>query len=106
MSSSWSETSLAQLENKPTSLILLEEIVGPRGAIDGLFSLSSALWPQNHRYAADAPFAVGHFIGESDTVQCCELVEISFAPANWRRLETLHAKRDLQGLLRAQLGML
>ncbi|MFL5820587.1 MAG: FAD-binding oxidoreductase [Solirubrobacteraceae bacterium] len=44
------------------------------------------------------PLAVGHYIGESDTVGHPEYAEGAFSPANWKRLEELREKYDADGV--------
>ena len=44
------------------------------------------------------PFAVGHYVGESDIVANSTRAERSFAPANWQRLQSLRRKYDPDGL--------
>jgi FAD/FMN-containing dehydrogenase len=43
-------------------------------------------------------FAVGHYVGESDILADRERAERSFAPANWKRLESLRRQYDPDGL--------
>jgi hypothetical protein len=40
------------------------------------------------------PFAVGHYVGESDIVPKPARAELSFARANWGRLQSLRQKHD------------
>ncbi|MEX0830310.1 MAG: FAD-binding oxidoreductase [Nitrospirales bacterium] len=51
--------------------------------------------------AALAPFAVGHYVGESDMVAEPARAERSFAPANWQRLQSLRYTYDPDGLFHA-----
>lgn len=44
------------------------------------------------------PFAIGHYIGESDIVSRPACVPHSFAPANWQRLQTLREQYDPDGV--------
>ena len=44
------------------------------------------------------PFAVGHYIGESDTVGHPEFVEGAYSAANWKKLAELRAKYDPEGV--------
>lgn len=71
--------------------------------------LGYAIWEQPehdaankawHRemFAALDPFAVGHYVGESDIVSKPGRAERSFAPANWQRLNSLRQKYDPDGL--------
>ena len=44
------------------------------------------------------PFAIGHYIGESDIVATPSRARHSFAPANWQRLHALRKQYDPDGL--------
>ena len=48
--------------------------------------------------AALDPFAVGHYVGESDIVAEPTRAERSFARANWQRLQSLRRNYDPDGL--------
>ncbi|HEX5735669.1 MAG TPA: FAD-binding oxidoreductase [Blastocatellia bacterium] len=54
---------------------------------------ANAAWHRETIAALD-PFAVGHYVGESDIVAKPERAEMSFARANWRRLQSLRRKYD------------
>jgi len=43
-------------------------------------------------------FTAGHYLGETDIVDDPGRAEASFAPANWRRLQSLRQQHDPQGL--------
>ena len=71
--------------------------------------LGYAIWQQPEHDAANKawhramftaldPFAVGHYVGESDIVSNPARAERSFAPANWQRLNSLRQKYDPDGL--------
>ncbi|MCI0606387.1 FAD-binding oxidoreductase [bacterium] len=71
--------------------------------------LCYAIWEQQENDAVNAawhrttiaelePFAVGHYVGESDIVAKPTRVERSFAPANWQRLQALRLTFDPDGL--------
>jgi FAD/FMN-containing dehydrogenase len=48
--------------------------------------------------AALDPFAMGHYVGESDIVAEPARAERSFARANWQRLQSLRRTYDPDGL--------
>lgn len=54
---------------------------------------ANAEWHRETIAALD-PFAVGHYVGESDIVSKPARAELSFAHANWQRLQTLRRKYD------------
>ena len=54
---------------------------------------ANAAWHRETIAALDA-FAVGHYVGESDIVAKPERAAMSFAPANWRRLQSLRREYD------------
>lgn len=71
--------------------------------------LCYAIWESQHHDAMNSawhrktiaalePFAVGHYVGESDIVTKPTRAERSFAPANWQRLQLLRRKYDPDGL--------
>ncbi|MEO8325126.1 MAG: hypothetical protein ABI618_04700, partial [Nitrospirota bacterium] len=75
----------------------------------GTLLLCYAIWEQPeddgvniawHReiVAALDPFAVGHYVGESDIIEGPGRAERSFAPANWQRLQSLRHTYDPDGL--------
>ncbi|WP_342349127.1 FAD-binding oxidoreductase [uncultured Nitrospira sp.] len=75
----------------------------------GTLLLCYAIWEQPeddgvnaawHReiVAALDPFAVGHYVGESDIIARPGRGEWSFAPANWQRLRSLRRTYDPDGL--------
>jgi FAD/FMN-containing dehydrogenase len=104
----------------PRSLALCAFSTGLEGRVagrpDAAFSmtastllLSYAIWerPENDDVNADwqratlaslDPFAVGHYVGESDIVADPRRAERSFAPANWQRLQALRRTYDPDGL--------
>jgi len=104
----------------PKSLALCVFATGAEGGAaalpDGAFSMTAAtcllcyaIWerPEDtaantawHRatIAALTPFAVGHYVGESDIVAEPARAERSFAPANWQRLQSLRQTYDPDGL--------
>lgn len=75
----------------------------------GTLLLCYAIWEQPeddgvnvawHReiVAALDPFAVGHYVGESDIIEEPGRAERSFAPANWQRLQSIRRTYDPDGL--------
>jgi FAD/FMN-containing dehydrogenase len=58
---------------------------------------ANAAWHRETIAALD-PFAVGHYVGESDIVVDPVRAERSFANANWQRLHSLRQKYDPDGL--------
>jgi len=58
---------------------------------------ANAAWHRQTIAALD-PFAVGHYVGESDIVADPVRAQRSFAPANWHRLQALRRKYDPDGL--------
>jgi FAD/FMN-containing dehydrogenase len=54
---------------------------------------ANATW-HRETVAALAPFAVGHYVGESDVVADPARAERSFAPANWQRLQSVRRRYD------------
>lgn len=77
-----------------------------------LFVLCYAVWTEErndasnrawHRatMAALEPFAVGHYIGESDITTVPSRAAASFAPAQWARLQALRRRVDPNGLFQA-----
>ncbi len=89
---------------------------------DGAYSMSAktlllcyAIWERPEDDASNAawhretiaeldPFAVGHYIGESDIVAHPKRSERSFTPANWKRLKSLRQKYDPGGLFHSGFG--
>jgi len=83
---------------------------------DGAFSMSAALFvaayalwdnPEedaiNHGWhrnmmAALEPYAVGHYVGESDLVATPSRARASFAPPHWQRLQALRRRWDPAGV--------
>lgn len=74
-----------------------------------LMTLAYAIWddPEDdapnrawHRSVMETlePFAIGHYIGESDIVATPSRAPHSFAPANWQRLQTLREQYDPDGV--------
>jgi FAD/FMN-containing dehydrogenase len=59
--------------------------------------IANAAW-HRETIAALYPFAVGHYVGESDIVAKPPRAEQSFAPANWQRLQSLRRIYDPDGL--------
>ena len=75
----------------------------------GLFVACYAIWDDpaadgvNRAWHRDAiaalePFAVGHYIGESDLVTTPARLPRCFAPANWQRLQALRRQYDPNGV--------
>jgi FAD/FMN-containing dehydrogenase len=60
----------------------------------------NAAWHRGTIAALD-PFAVGHYVGESDIVLEPGRAERSFAPANWQRLQSFRRTYDPDGLFHA-----
>jgi FAD/FMN-containing dehydrogenase len=58
---------------------------------------ANAAWHRETIAALD-PFAVGHYVGESDIVAEPARAERSFAPANWQRLQSLRRTYDPDSL--------
>jgi FAD/FMN-containing dehydrogenase len=58
---------------------------------------ANAAWHRETIAALD-PFAVGHYVGESDIVAKPARAERSFTPANWQRLQSLRRTYDPDGL--------
>jgi FAD/FMN-containing dehydrogenase len=58
---------------------------------------ANAVWHRQTIAALD-PFAVGHYVGESDIVADPARAQRSFAAANWRRLQSLRQQYDPEGL--------
>jgi FAD/FMN-containing dehydrogenase len=54
--------------------------------------------------AALDPFAVGHYVGESDIVSHPARAEKSFAPTNWQHLQALRQTYDPSGLFWGAFG--
>ena len=54
---------------------------------------SNAAWHRKMIAALD-PFAVGHYVGESDILSDPARAERSFAPMNWQRLQALRRQYD------------
>lgn len=80
-----------------------------------VFILSYAIWPDAQDDAANlawhrqtlerlAPYASGHYVGESDIVATPSRAADSFAPANWERLQALCSRYDPDGLFHSFLG--
>lgn len=103
----------------PKSLAVCVLATGPESAAelpDAAFSMAArtaflgyAIWEEpEHDNVNDAwhramfraldPFAVGHYVGESDIVSKPGRAERSFAPATWQRLNSLRQKYDPGGL--------
>ncbi|HNP31127.1 MAG TPA: FAD-binding oxidoreductase [Nitrospirales bacterium] len=104
----------------PKSLALCAFSTGGEGGVavrpDAAFSMAGrtlllcyAIWerPEDddantawHRGTIRAldPFAVGHYVGESDIVAEPRRAERSFTPANWQRLQALRRRYDPDGL--------
>lgn len=55
--------------------------------------VANTVWHRETMASLD-PFAVGHYVGESDIVAEPGRAERSFAGANWRRLQSLRRKYD------------
>ena len=51
-----------------------------------------------------APFAVGHYVAETDLLADCSRAARSFDPAAWERLTSLTQRLDPQGLFHSYLG--
>jgi FAD/FMN-containing dehydrogenase len=58
---------------------------------------ANAAWHRETIAALD-PFAVGHYVGESDIVAAPARAARSFANANWQRLQSLRRQYDPEGL--------
>jgi len=58
---------------------------------------SNVAWHREMIAALD-PFAVGHYVGESDILSDPARAERSFAPTNWQRLQALRRKYDPDAL--------
>lgn len=106
---------------KSLALCAFSTGVGGRAAVrpDAAFSMTAktlllcyAIWEQQeddevnadwHRatLASLDPFAVGHYVGESDIVAEPRRAERSFASANWQRLQVLRRTYDPDGLFRS-----
>jgi FAD/FMN-containing dehydrogenase len=54
---------------------------------------ANVVWHREMMAALD-PFAIGHYVGESDIVSQPARAERSFAQANWQRLRSLRRKYD------------
>lgn len=65
---------------------------------------ANAAWHRETIAALDR-FAVGHYVGESDIVAERARTERSFAPANWKRLESLRRTYDPEGLFHGHFGV-
>ena len=109
----------------PKSLALCAFSTGVEGSAaalpDAAFSMTAralllcyAIWerPEDddanrawHRetIAALNPFAVGHYVGESDIVEGPSRAERSFMPANWQRLQSLRRTYDPDGVFHSDL---
>ncbi len=113
------------LAPSPKSLAVCVLATGPESAAalpDAAFSMAArtaflgyAIWEQPDHDAANKawhramftgldPFAVGHYVGESDIVAQPARAERSFAPANWKRLELLRHKYDPNGVFHGQFN--
>ncbi len=57
----------------------------------------NAVWHRETIAALD-PFAVGHYVGESDIIAEPGRAEHSFAPENWQRLQSIRRTYDPDGL--------
>jgi FAD/FMN-containing dehydrogenase len=58
---------------------------------------SNAVWHRETIAALD-PFAVGHYVGETDIASYPARAEKSFAPTNWQRLQALRRRYDPDAL--------
>lgn len=58
---------------------------------------SNVAWHQETIASLD-PFAVGHYVGESDILSDPARAERSFARTNWQRLQALRRKYDPDAL--------
>ncbi|MEP6933093.1 MAG: FAD-binding oxidoreductase [Nitrospirota bacterium] len=65
---------------------------------------SNAAWHRKMIAALD-PFAVGHYVGESDILSDPARAERSFAPTNWRRLQALRRKYDPDALFQGDFHL-
>ena len=64
---------------------------------------ANAAWHRETIEALD-PFAKGHYVGESDIVAMPGRAELSFARANWQRLQSLRRKYDPDDLFHSQFS--
>ena len=65
---------------------------------------ANAAWHRKTIAALD-PFAVGHYVGESDIVADPVRAQRSFANANWQRLQSLRRQYDPDGLFHGHFSM-
>jgi FAD/FMN-containing dehydrogenase len=94
---------------------------GPRSLLpDGAYSMTGdalllcyAVWERVEDDAANAawhrttvaaldPYAIGHYVGESDIIGDPRRAQRSYARANWERLQALRRKYDPDGLFPAR----
>ena len=66
---------------------------------------ANAAWHRETITALD-PFAVGHYVGESDIVADAARAQRSFANANWQRLQALRQQYDPEGLFHGHFSAL
>lgn len=66
---------------------------------------ANAAWHRETITALD-PFAMGHYVGESDIVAHPERASRSFANANWQRLQSLRQQYDPEGLFHGHFSVL
>jgi hypothetical protein len=66
--------------------------------------VANAGWHRETVAAVD-PFAVGHYVGESDIVADPARARRSFAAANWHRLQSLRRQYDPDGLFHGHFGV-
>jgi FAD/FMN-containing dehydrogenase len=64
---------------------------------------ANGAWHREMFTALD-PFAVGHYVGESDIVANPSRAERSFASAHWQRLKSLRQTYDPDGLFHGQFN--
>jgi FAD/FMN-containing dehydrogenase len=65
---------------------------------------ANAAWHRKTIAALD-PFAVGHYVGESDIVADSARAQRSFANANWQRLQALRRQYDPDGLFHGHFSV-
>ncbi len=66
---------------------------------------TNAAWHRETITTLD-PFAVGHYVGESDIVADPARAQRSFANANWQRLQSLRRQYDPEGLFHGHFSAL